>query len=213
MRLAGYGIFSLFNFRFGFGFRFPSSCPLMLSLTVGNIPYDQTEEQLSDLFSQAGRVVDFRLVMDQETGKPKGYGFCQFEDAETAASALRNMNGVELGGRSLRLDYGNKDPRAERSGGGPGGRSHASASRGFASGDAPSRWGAAAPAYPAPPPAAALPAHAQAPPSPYDAAQSVPPPASAPAAPSSAVSETIRTTLSHMPLDQLLDILSQMRVC
>lgn len=77
---------------------------------VGNIPYDISEEQLVKVFSEVGRVVDFRLVSDREQGKFKGYGFCEYEDAETAASAVRNLNDVEVGGRPLRLDYADADP-------------------------------------------------------------------------------------------------------
>lgn len=46
----------------------------------------------------------FRLVYDRETGKPKGYGFCEYKDQETALSAMRNLNGCEISGRSLRVD-------------------------------------------------------------------------------------------------------------
>ena len=45
-----------------------------------------------------------RLVFDRETGKPKGYGFCEYKDQETALSAIRNLNGYELNGRALRVD-------------------------------------------------------------------------------------------------------------
>lgn len=72
--------------------------------TVGNIPYDATEEKLKDIFSAVGPVVSFRLVYDRETGKPKGYGFCEYRDQETAMSAMRNLNGTELNGRTLRVD-------------------------------------------------------------------------------------------------------------
>ena len=44
-----------------------------------------------------------RLVTDKETGKPKGFGFCEYRDAETAASAVRNLNGRELHGRTMRV--------------------------------------------------------------------------------------------------------------
>uniref|UniRef100_A0A3B5MRC1 Cleavage stimulation factor, 3' pre-RNA, subunit 2 n=1 Tax=Xiphophorus couchianus TaxID=32473 RepID=A0A3B5MRC1_9TELE len=54
------------------------------SVFVGNIPYEATEEQLKDIFSEVGLVVSFRLVYDRETGKPKGYGFCEYQDQETA---------------------------------------------------------------------------------------------------------------------------------
>lgn len=45
-----------------------------------------------------------RLVYDRETGKPKGYGFCEYQDQETALSAMRNLNGREFNGRALRVD-------------------------------------------------------------------------------------------------------------
>ncbi|WFD31420.1 hypothetical protein MSPP1_002455 [Malassezia sp. CBS 17886] len=80
---------------------------------VGNIPYGISEEQLINVFSEVGRVVEFRLVNDREQGKFKGYGFCEFEDTETAASAVRNLNNVDVGGRPLRLDFAEMDPMAD----------------------------------------------------------------------------------------------------
>ena len=89
-------------------------------------------------FSSVGPVVSFRcalpisslshidalpsLVFDHATGKPKGFGFCEYKDPETAASALRNLQGVEVGGRGLRLDFADTDdaPPSKR-GGPPGG--------------------------------------------------------------------------------------------
>ncbi|XP_063980418.1 cleavage stimulation factor subunit 2 tau variant-like isoform X2 [Diachasmimorpha longicaudata] len=76
----------------------------MRSVFVGNIPYEATEENLKDIFSEVGPVLSFKLVYDRETGKPKGYGFCEYKDQETALSAMRNLNGYEIGGRTLRVD-------------------------------------------------------------------------------------------------------------
>ncbi|XP_055946691.1 cleavage stimulation factor subunit 2-like isoform X2 [Argiope bruennichi] len=76
----------------------------MRSVFVGNIPYEATEEQLKDIFAEVGPVVSFRLVYDRETGKPKGYGFCEYKDQEMALSAMRNLNSYELNGRALRVD-------------------------------------------------------------------------------------------------------------
>lgn len=73
------------------------------SVFVGNIPYDATEEQLREVFIQAGPVVSFRLVYDRETGKPKGYGFCEYQDVETAQSSMRNLNNYDFNGRPLRV--------------------------------------------------------------------------------------------------------------
>eukprot|EP00300_Choanocystis_sp_HF-7_P008193 c15774_g2_i3.p1 GENE.c15774_g2_i3~~c15774_g2_i3.p1 ORF type:complete len:292 (-),score=44.36 c15774_g2_i3:22-897(-) len=72
---------------------------------VGNIPYEATEDDLRQLFQEVGPVVNFRLVLDRDTGKAKGYGFCEFRDRETAQSAIRNMNNTEFNGRALRLGW------------------------------------------------------------------------------------------------------------
>ncbi|KAJ4964874.1 hypothetical protein NE237_016723 [Protea cynaroides] len=81
---------------------------------VGNIPYDATEEQLIQICEEVGPVVSFRLVIDRETGKPKGYGFCEYKDKETALSARRNLQGYEINGRQLRVDFAENDKGADR---------------------------------------------------------------------------------------------------
>ncbi|KAJ4952582.1 hypothetical protein NE237_029414 [Protea cynaroides] len=81
---------------------------------VGNIPYDATEEQLIQICEEVGPVVSFRLVIDRETGKPKGYGFCEYKDEETALSARRNLQGYEINGRQLRVDFAENDKSADR---------------------------------------------------------------------------------------------------
>ncbi|EKM78405.1 hypothetical protein AGABI1DRAFT_114691 [Agaricus bisporus var. burnettii JB137-S8] len=80
---------------------------------VGNVPYNMGEDQLIDVFKSVGQVIGFRLVFDRETGKPRGYGFCEFADNETALSAVRNLNNVDVGGRPLRIDLADSDPFLE----------------------------------------------------------------------------------------------------
>ncbi|CAL8141447.1 unnamed protein product [Orchesella dallaii] len=63
-----------------------------------------TEEKLREIFSEVGEVLSLKLVFDRETGKPKGYGFCEYKDVQTAMSAMRNLNGYEINGRILRVD-------------------------------------------------------------------------------------------------------------
>ncbi|KAJ5238393.1 hypothetical protein N7468_003012 [Penicillium chermesinum] len=75
------------------------------SVFLGNIPYNLTEEQVKDILSTAGIVTKFRLMMNPETGKPKGYGFADFADADSAASAVRNLNDHEIMGRKIRVDW------------------------------------------------------------------------------------------------------------
>ncbi|KAF2213490.1 hypothetical protein CERZMDRAFT_6779, partial [Cercospora zeae-maydis SCOH1-5] len=66
-----------------------------------------SEEQIMEIFGRVGQVVGFRLVFDKETQQPKGFGFLEYTDTDAAASAVRNLDGYELGGRTLRVDYSN----------------------------------------------------------------------------------------------------------
>ncbi|KAI4592022.1 hypothetical protein KJ359_011969 [Pestalotiopsis sp. 9143b] len=82
-----------------------SSKPPSRVVFVGNIPYGLSEEQITDIFSTCGQVLNFRLVYDRETGRPKGFGFAEYPDADSAASAVRNLNDYEVMNRKLRVDY------------------------------------------------------------------------------------------------------------
>ncbi|GJP62230.1 hypothetical protein CLOP_g19315 [Closterium sp. NIES-67] len=61
------------------------------------------------------------LVTDRESGKPKGYGFCEYRDEETAQSARRNLNGYDINGRQLRVDFADSDKSGQGGKGGPSG--------------------------------------------------------------------------------------------
>lgn len=91
---------------------------------MGNIPYGASEEQITRICEEIGPVVSFKLVLDKETRKPKGYGFCEYMDEETALSARRNLQGYQINGRQLRVDFAdnNKGTRRNREQGrsGPG---------------------------------------------------------------------------------------------
>lgn len=74
------------------------------SIFVGNISYDVNENEVRQILSQVGQVIKFRIVHDRETGRPKGFGFCEFADVSSVETAIRNLNGYELHGRPLRID-------------------------------------------------------------------------------------------------------------
>lgn len=72
---------------------------------LGSIPYDQTEQQILDLCSNVGPVINLKMMFDPQTGKSKGYAFIEFKDLESSASAIRNLNGYQLGSRFLKCGY------------------------------------------------------------------------------------------------------------
>ncbi|CEP63594.1 Rna15p LALA0_S08e06172g [Lachancea lanzarotensis] len=79
--------------------------PPARTVYLGSIPYDQTEEQILDLCSNVGPVVHLKMMFDQQTGKSKGYAFVEYRDLEASASAVRNLNGYQLGNRHLKCGY------------------------------------------------------------------------------------------------------------
>jgi cold-inducible RNA-binding protein len=107
------------------GIDFPSGCHnknlfiggcMAKKIFVGNLPFKVTEEEIRSLFEQHGEVLSVALMSDRETGRPRGFGFVEMENAEEAVAAL---NGTEIEGRALKVDIARERP--PRSGGGGGG--------------------------------------------------------------------------------------------
>ncbi|HZW09832.1 MAG TPA: RNA-binding protein [Phycisphaerales bacterium] len=93
-----------------------------MKLYVGNLSFDTTESQLRDLFSQHGEVTSAALVMDRDTGRPRGFGFVEYADASNARAAIEALNGQNVGGRDLVVNEAKaREPRAGGGGGGFGG--------------------------------------------------------------------------------------------
>src|SRR5208282_6244477 len=90
-------------------------------LFVGNLSFDTTENDLNDAFAAHGTVVETNMMMDRETGRPRGFGFITMSSAEEAQKAIEGMNGKDMDGRALTVNVAK--PREERApGGGGGGR-------------------------------------------------------------------------------------------
>ena len=70
-------------------------------LYVGGLPYATTEDQLKDLFAQAGTVESGIIIMDKMTGRSKGFGFVEMETEEEAKAAISKLNDTDFGGRKL----------------------------------------------------------------------------------------------------------------
>jgi len=75
------------------------------SVFVGNIPWAATEHELRDLFAGCGQVNQFRILVDRETNRSRGMGFCEFGTQEECQSAIDSLNGHEIHGRQLRVDH------------------------------------------------------------------------------------------------------------
>jgi RNA recognition motif-containing protein len=88
-------------------------------LFVGNLSFNTTENDLNDAFAAHGTVTETNLMMDRETGRPRGFGFVTMSSADEANKAIEALNGKEMDGRALTVNVAK--PREERSGGGGGG--------------------------------------------------------------------------------------------
>ena len=87
---------------------------IMKSIYVGNLPFSATEDELRNLFGQFGTVHSVKLVSDRETGRPRGFGFVEMDD-DSAATAIQQLNGKDMGGRSLRINEAQeRAPRPQR---------------------------------------------------------------------------------------------------
>jgi len=82
---------------------------------VGNLSYQTTEAELTNLFEQVGPVESVNIITDRDTGRSKGFGFVEMS-ADDAEKAIAQFNGTEMNGRALTVNEAR--PREERSGGG-----------------------------------------------------------------------------------------------
>lgn len=80
-------------------------------LFVGSLPWSTTWQDLKEAFSQHGEVVYTKVITDRETGRSKGFGFVEFSSPEEAQKARDAMNGAEMEGRTIVVDFAEEKPR------------------------------------------------------------------------------------------------------
>ena len=85
-------------------------------LFVGNLSFNTTENDLQDLFAAHGTVVETNLMMDRDSGRPRGFGFVSMSTPAEAEAAIQALNGKSIDGRALTVNVAK--PREERTGGG-----------------------------------------------------------------------------------------------
>ena len=95
-------------------------------LYVGNLPYSATEEQLTELFSRAGKVDNVRVMRDMATGRARGFAFVEMGSDEDAQKAISEFHEQQMEGRALVVNEARPKPEGGFGGGG-GGRAAAAA--------------------------------------------------------------------------------------
>ncbi len=92
----------------------------MMSVYVGNLSFEATEEELREAFASYGTVNNVSIITDRMTGRPRGFAFVEMADDTEAQAAIEALNGKELAGRTLTVNVAR--PKTDRRGGGGGGR-------------------------------------------------------------------------------------------
>jgi RNA recognition motif-containing protein len=77
---------------------------MAMKLYVGGLPYSMTEQDLEQLFAELGAVISAIIIKDRDSGQSKGFGFVEMENDAEAQEAIKQMNGKDVGGRSLTVN-------------------------------------------------------------------------------------------------------------
>ena len=93
-----------------------------MNIYVGNLSYQATDQELREMFAQFGTVSKALIIEDRETGRSKGFGFVEMDDDAAGQEAIKQLDGVELDGRNMKVNEARpREPRENRGGGGGGG--------------------------------------------------------------------------------------------
>ena len=89
---------------------------MSVKVYAGNLNYSTTEESLSSLFSQYGKITSVSVIKDKITGQSKGFGFVEFEEQAQAEKAIAALNGKDFESRRIRVSMAQeKPPRPKKS--------------------------------------------------------------------------------------------------
>lgn len=90
-----------------------------MSIYVGNLSYNVTADELSNVFSEYGTVTRVQLPTDRETGRARGFGFVEMESEAAEEAAINALDGAEWMGRGLKVNKARpREEKSNRSGGG-----------------------------------------------------------------------------------------------
>jgi RNA recognition motif-containing protein len=91
-------------------------------LYVGNLAWTVTDQDLQDVFAEAGEVTSAQVIVDRETKRSRGFGFVEMGTDESAEEAVKTLNGRDLKGRPIRVNEAQARSAGGGGGGGGGGR-------------------------------------------------------------------------------------------
>src|SRR4051794_34402910 len=91
-------------------------------LFVGGLSWGTDDEALRQAFSKYGEIAEAKVITDRETGRSRGFGFVSFASDNDAMTAMQEMDGKELDGRTIKVNEAQERPPREGGGGGGGGR-------------------------------------------------------------------------------------------
>ena len=90
-----------------------------MNIYVGNMSYDTTEDELREAFAAFGAVTSVNIIMDRETGRPRGFAFVEMSNDEEGRAAIDGLNLQKLGGRNVTVNEARpREDRGGRRGGG-----------------------------------------------------------------------------------------------
>ena len=92
----------------------------MTTIYVGNLPFSATDADIRVLFERHGKVDSVKIIMDRETGKPRGFAFVDMPSSD-AQAAIAGLNGYSMNGRPLRVNEAQERPARPGGPRGPGG--------------------------------------------------------------------------------------------
>ena len=75
-----------------------------MNIYVGNISFTLSEEELQETFAQYGQVKSAKIIMDRETGRPKGFGFVEMNSEDEGNAAIEGLDGTDVSGRPLQVN-------------------------------------------------------------------------------------------------------------
>lgn len=87
-----------------------------MKLYIGGLAYAVTDKELEALFAEQGKVVSAVVIKDRDSGQSKGFGFVEMAEIKDGQNAIKELNGKELGGRSIVVNQAR--PQEDRSSGG-----------------------------------------------------------------------------------------------